>query len=71
MKADKKIKQGLPIPQQLAYQCISGYGWYKNTNSYNVRKKNNINHIHNECKQTISRYSKLIGVDNNANSTES
>ena len=59
LKARKLLKKGLPIPEKLAYQCISGYGWYKNTNSYKIRMKLSIDEIHEICKRTISYYTKL------------
>ena len=59
LKAKKLLKQGKPIPERLAYQCISGYGWYKNTDSYMIRKKLRIDEIHTICKKMISYYSKL------------
>lgn len=59
LKARKLLKKGYFIPEKLAYQCVSGYGWYKNTDSYKIRSKLGIDEIHKKCKQTISYYSKL------------
>jgi RNA-directed DNA polymerase len=59
LEAKKLLKQGLMIPRLLAYRCISGYGWYKNTDSYTIREKLGIDEIHKTCKQMISYYSKL------------
>jgi len=59
LKAIKLLKKGLSIPEKLAYQCISGYGWYKNTDSYRIRQKLHIDEIHLKCCKTISYYSKL------------
>lgn len=64
LKVKKLLKKKLPIPELLAYQCVSGYGWYKNTDSYNIRKKLGIDEVHIICKQTISYYSKLKGEIN-------
>lgn len=60
LKAAKLIKQNKPIPLLLAYQCISAYGWYKNTDSYMIRQKLNLGEIHKKCKQTISNYAKEV-----------
>ncbi len=59
LKARKLLKQGLSIPEKLAYQCVSGYGWYKNTNSYKIRIKLGIDEIHEVCKKMISYYAIL------------
>lgn len=61
LKARKLLKQGILIPELLAYRCISAYGWYKNTNSYHIRKKLEIDEIHNKCKEMVSYYTKLKG----------
>lgn len=61
LKARKLLKQGILIPELLAYRCISAYGWYKNTNSYHIRKKLGIDEIHNKCKEMVSYYVKLKG----------
>ena len=59
LKARKLLKQGKPVTEHLAYQCVSGYGWYKNTDSYKIRNKLEIDKIHAICKRTISYYTKL------------
>jgi len=59
IKARKILKQGKIIPEYLAYQCVSGYGWYKNTDSYKIRNKLEIDKIHAICKKMISYYTKL------------
>lgn len=59
LKAKRLSRQGLIIPKLLAYQCVSAYGWYKNTDSYTVRMKLGIDEIHAKCKQVISYYAKL------------
>lgn len=59
LKANKYLKNSIPIPLKLAYQCISAYGWYKNTDSYIVRKKLNIDEIHEKCKEAISKHAKI------------
>lgn len=59
LEVDKLIKQGKSIPLLLASRCVSGYGWYKNTDSYKVRQKLNIDKIHNTCKKVISHHAKL------------
>lgn len=61
LKAKIILKQNRPIPELLAYQCVSGYGWYKNTDSYMIREKLGIDEIHATCKQMISFYSRLKG----------
>lgn len=66
LKAKKLLKQGYIMPRYLAYQCISGYGWYKNTNSYRIRSKLEMDEIHNMCKQVISYYTKLERSSANA-----
>lgn len=66
LKARKLLKQGKSIPEHLAYQCVSGYGWYKNTDSYKIRKKLRIDEIHATCKQMISYYSKSKRSDMDA-----
>ena len=58
LKARKLLKKGLPIPEKLAYQCVSGYGWYKNTDSFKIRIKLGVDEIHEKCKRMISYYSK-------------
>ena len=55
------------IPEKLAFQCVSGYGWFKNTNSQKVRNKLNIDYIDYKCKKAISFYTKLKGVKKYAN----
>lgn len=59
LEAIKLLKKGLMIPERLAHQCISGYGWYKNTNSYKTRNKLGIDKIHERCKKIISYYTKM------------
>lgn len=59
LEAKKLIDRGLPIPEHLAHQCISAYGWYKNTDSYMIRKRLEIDEIQEECKKVISHYAKL------------
>jgi len=67
LKARTLLKQGKPISKHLAYQCISGYGWYKHTDSYKIRNKLGIDTIHTICKKVISYYAKLengrVGAD--------
>lgn len=63
LKAKKLLKQGKSIPEKLAYQCVSGYGWYKNTDSYKIRKKLEIDKIHTICKQMIGYYTRLKRSD--------
>lgn len=67
LKVKRFLKKGLTVPKRLAYQCISGYGWYKNTDSFKIRKKLGIDEIHNMCKQIISNYTKLERREINAN----
>lgn len=67
-KARKRLKLGLGIPIKLAYQIVSAYGWYKNTDSYKARMKLKINYIVNLCKVTISKYMK--GELRNANNSQ-
>lgn len=69
LKARKLLKKGLTIPLKLAYKCISGYGWYKNTNSWRIRQKLGIDEIVNKCKKIISYHAKLKRGVLNANST--
>lgn len=71
LKARKLLKQGKTIPEHLAYQCVSGYGWYKNTDSYKIRNKLEIDRIHAICKRTISYYTKLKRGDVCENFTQS
>lgn len=58
LKAQKIINKGLYISEKLAHQCISAYGWYKNTCSYKIRDKLNIDEIHKICRQTVSYHNK-------------
>ncbi len=62
MKVKKYLKYNCMIPERLAFQCVSGYGWFKNTNSQKVRNKLNIDYIDYKCKKAISFYAKLKGV---------
>ena len=55
VKAQKLISRKGSVPLLLAYQCVSGYGWYKNTSSHAVRKKCKITKITNHCKRIISK----------------
>ena len=57
-KAQKHLDQNGYIPLGLAYSCISAYGWYKNTDSYQVMEKNNINALHDICRQTIAAHAR-------------
>lgn len=66
LKAGKLLKQDFSIPLHLAYQCVSGYGWYKNTNSFKIRQKLRIDEIHKICNSTISYYAKLERGESNA-----
>lgn len=59
LKAQKMLKQGRRLSEKLAHQCISAYGWYKNTCSCYIRDKLNIDEIHKICKDTVSYYTKL------------
>lgn len=67
LKVKRFLKKGLTVPKRLAYQCISGYGWYKNTDSFKIRKKLGIDEIHNMCKQIISDCAKLERREINEN----
>lgn len=58
LKAAKYLKKGQTVPLKLAYQCISAYGWYTNTDSYKVRKKLSMDEIMEECKQVVSKHAK-------------
>lgn len=69
LKAKKLLKKNLPIPLRLAYQCISGYGWYVNTNSRKIRDKLGMDKIASKCKEVISYYAKLKGSGMYANFT--
>lgn len=64
LKFQKLIKENKPVPILLARQCISAYGWYKNTMSYTVRQKENMDFIHSACKKIIGNDTK--GEGNNA-----
>ena len=66
LKVKKLLNKGLKIPEKLAYQCVSAYGWYKNTNSYGIRNKLDIDKIHMLCKKAISYYTKLKRGESNA-----
>ena len=57
-KVRKLTKKRLPIPLSLAYQCVSAYGWYKNTDSRKIRDKLDIDKIANRCKKVVSFYAK-------------
>lgn len=65
LRAGKLIRQNKPIPLLLARQCVSAYGWYKNTDSYMVRQKLDIDLIHYKCKKVISNHAKGGGADAN------
>lgn len=71
LKARKLLKQGKPIPEHLAYQCVSGYGWYKNTDSFKIRNKLEIDRIHAICKRMVSYYAKLKRGDIGESLTQS
>lgn len=47
-----------PIPLDMAYKCISYYGWFKNSDSAWFIREYNIKKIVNMSKTTISTYSK-------------
>lgn len=66
LKAKKLLKQGLIIPEKLAHQCVSGFGWYKHTNSYSIRKKLGIDKIHKICRKMVGYYIKLRRCEINA-----
>lgn len=66
LKARKLLKQGLWISEKLAYQCVSGFGWFKNTDSYKIRIKLKIDEIHAICRRLISYYTKLKRGELNA-----
>jgi RNA-directed DNA polymerase len=59
LEARKCLKQGITIPKRLAYQCVSGYGWFKNTDSFKVRQKFGMDEIHKICRKTIGYYARL------------
>lgn len=59
LQAKKLLKQGLAISKLLAHRCVSGYGWYKHTDSYTIRTKLDIDKIHSICNRMISYYTKL------------
>lgn len=69
LKARKLLKKGRSIPRLLAYRCVSGFGWYKNTNSWRIRQRLGIDEIVDICKKIISYYAKLKRGVVNANST--
>ena len=69
-KAEKYIKNKHPIPAKLAYQCVSAYGWFKNTDSRHIRDKLNIDMIVTKSKRTISCYTKKKGANKNATITK-
>lgn len=59
LKVKKLLKKGFIISELLARRCISAYGWYKNTDSYKIRKKLGIDEIHKKCKKIVGFYTKL------------
>ena len=59
LKANKLLKQKLHISLKLARQCVSGFGWFKNTNSYKIRAKLRIDEIHKICNEIISCHAKF------------
>lgn len=59
LKAYKYLKKDKEIPLLLAYRCISAFGWYKNTDSYRIRRRLHIDEIVEECKKVISKNAKL------------
>ena len=69
LKVKKLLKRGLSIPLKLVYQCVSGYGWYKNTNSWRIRQKLGIDEIVDKCKKIISYHAKLERGVVNGNGT--
>lgn len=58
LKAQRILKINCTVPMLMAYQCVSGYGWYKSTNSYDIRRKYGIDRIAGYCKATISYHNK-------------
>lgn len=66
LEAKKYLKQGMTIPKRLAYQCISGYGWFKNTDSFMIKKKLGMDEIHKICRKTIGYYARLERGETNA-----
>ena len=67
LKVKKLLKKKWLIPLNLAYQCVSAFGWYKNTNSRRVRDKLEIDKITSMCKKVISCHAKLKRGDIYAN----
>lgn len=54
IKVAKHLDNTGTIPLELAQSCISAYGWYKHTDSYDVIEKYNIVQLHEACRQTVS-----------------
>lgn len=57
-KTRKLIKTGQAVPLEMAYKCISAYGWYKNTNSRKVMEKMEMGKVMEECKRVVSVHAK-------------
>lgn len=66
LKVDKRTKKGSNITLNLAYKCVSAFGWYKNTDSYMIREKLKIDDITDMCKKIISEHAKRKGSEINA-----
>lgn len=58
LKVRKMLKKRKCIRPRIAYQVVSAYGWYKNTNSYRLRKRLKMDEIMHVCKKIISSHTK-------------
>jgi RNA-directed DNA polymerase len=59
LQAFKNLKNIGTIPANLAHKCISAYGWFKLSDSYKIKLKHNIDYLHEQCKETISRKARI------------
>lgn len=52
------VRYGVEIPLEIAYKCISYYGWFKHTDSKYVKDKYNIDAVCAAAKRRISKHAK-------------
>ncbi len=61
LTAAKQIRKTGVIALEVAYKCISYYGWFKNSDSENFKKKYGIDHLLKYAKRRVSNESKIHG----------
>lgn len=59
LRLRKQVQRRMEIALDLAYRCISYYGWFKNSDSVHFKKKYGIEQLMKYAKRRVSIESKI------------